>query len=101
MRNTPDIIATVKLLETGVGGRRGPTPGDKFHCVMVIDDHNFDVRLQLDRVGPLSPGQQAVVPISFLDLEHAKMFVIEGVHFKLRELKVIGEGTINELLYLH
>jgi hypothetical protein len=29
------------------------------------------------------------------------MFVIEGVHFKLRELKVIGEGTINELLYLH
>jgi hypothetical protein len=97
MRNTPDLIAKVHLLSTNEGGRGGPTPNHKFSCIMIIGDHNLDVRLHLDGVGQLRPGQEALVPISFLDPEFAKDFVKEGAAFKLREAKIIGEGIIVEL----
>jgi hypothetical protein len=101
MRNAPDLIAKVTLLPTSQGGRRGPTPSDLQNCIMTIGDRNFDVRLHLDRIGPLRPGQAAVVYISFLDPEFAKGFVTEGVPFKLREAKVIGAGIIEELLLVN
>ena len=68
---------------------------------MIIDDHNFDVRLHLDQIGSLRPGQAAVVPISFLDPEFAKGLVTEGMLFKLREANVIGAGVIKELLLVN
>jgi hypothetical protein len=97
MRNTPDLIAKVHLLPTSQGGRAGPTRADKHHCIMIVGDHNLDVRLELDQIGSLRPGQEAVVPIRFADPEFAKKFVNEGTTFKLREVGIIGEGVVQEL----
>jgi hypothetical protein len=80
-----DIIATISLLSTEAGGRRGPTPDGKFNCLMTIDEKNLDVRLRLERTGSLSPGQTATIPISFLDLEYAKGTALqEGNSFSER-----------------
>lgn len=64
---------------------------------MMFGDRNFDVRLRLDLVGSLRPGQEALVPISFYDPECAKDVVAVGQSFKLRELNVIGEGVVTEV----
>jgi hypothetical protein len=67
---------------------------------MSIGDRNFDVRVHLDRVGSLHPGQTAIVPISFYDLDFARHFVGVGKKFKLRESKVIGDGVIEEVRFV-
>src|SRR5947207_15897734 len=101
MRNTPDLIAKVSLLPTEQGGRLRPTPSDKFNCIMIVGDHNLDVRLHLDQIGSLRPGQEAFVPISFFDPEFAKAFVADGTVFKLREAKIIGDGVVKEVRLIH
>jgi hypothetical protein len=93
-----DIIATVNLFPTHAGGRRGSTPGEKFNCLMVIDEKNFDVRLHLEGLGAISPGQTVRVPISFLDREHAKKYCSVGKTFILREVSTIGDGVIDDLV---
>jgi hypothetical protein len=97
MRNGPDLIAKIRLLPSSQGGRLGPTRADKHYCIMVVGDRNLDVRLYLDQIGPLRPGHEAVVPIGFVDPQFAKQFVTEGTAFKLRELRIIGEGVVQEL----
>jgi hypothetical protein len=93
-----DIIVTVHLFSTEAGGRRGPTPDEKFSCLMAIDAKNFDVRLHLDGIGSISPGQTAIVPVSFLDPEHAKTYCSVGQKFLLKEIGAIGDGVINEII---
>jgi hypothetical protein len=68
---------------------------------MIVGDHNLDVRLLLDQIGSLRPGQEAFVPISFVDPEFAKAFVAEGTAFKLREAKIIGDGVVKEVRPIH
>lgn len=74
-------------------------PLGHFNCVMTIDEHNFDVRLHLESVGSISPGQKVRVPISFLDLKLAKQHCSVGKTFTLREDRVIGEGVIETTLF--
>ena len=95
-----DIIATVNLFPTDAGGRRGPTPDEKFNCMMTIDQKNFDVRLHLHGIGSISPGQTATVPISFFDRENARKYCSVGKKFLLREINTIGEGVIDEMAFL-
>lgn len=100
MKNTADIIAVIRLFSSKDGGRSGPTPKDKLHCMMVLGEQHFDVRIHLDNIGALQPGQDATVPISFFSLDLAKHLVHRGAKFKLREMKVIGEGTIEEVMFV-
>jgi hypothetical protein len=94
-----DIIVTVTLFPTEAGGRRGPTPAQSFNCMMEIDTRNFDVRLNLDGIGSISPGQTAIVPVSFLDPERARKCCSVGKKFLLRELGVIGGGVIDKIIF--
>ena len=64
---------------------------------MVIDERNFDVRLHLEGIGPISPGQTLTVPISFLDREDAKAHCAPGKKFVLREVEPIGDGVIEDV----
>jgi hypothetical protein len=64
---------------------------------MVVDGKNFDVRLDLQDVGAISPGQTVKVPISFLDWEYARNYCAAGMRFLLRVVNTIGEGVIEEL----
>jgi hypothetical protein len=94
-KKSADIIATVNLFPSNAGGRRGPTPDGKFHCMITMDQQNFDVRLDLEDIGSISPGQTVKVPICFLDPEHAKKHWAIGKAFTLREGKIIGDGIIH------
>jgi hypothetical protein len=64
---------------------------------MVIDENNFDVRLHLEEMGAISPGQTAKIPIRFLDRENAKKHCNVGKKFSLREIVLIGNGVIDEV----
>jgi hypothetical protein len=99
MRNAPDAIASIRLLATNEGGRRSPTPDDRLGCIMVIGGRNLDVRLDLSRTGSLKPGQSATVPMRFLDREFARCFVTLGATFKLRDGRIIGEGSIDDVFF--
>jgi hypothetical protein len=92
--------AMVTLFPTDAGGRRGQTPDKKFNCLMTIDEKNFDVRLHLESIGAISPGQTVKVPISFLDRELAKKYCSVGRKFLLREVSTIGDGVIDEIAFL-
>jgi hypothetical protein len=94
-----DIEVSLKLFSMEGGGRSGPTPPGHFNCLMTIDDYNFDVRLQLENVGSISPGQKVRVPISFLNLKLAKQYCTLGRTFTLRESRVIGDGVIESILF--
>lgn len=92
-----DITATLNLFPTEAGGRLGPTPSDKFSCVMVIDEMNFDVRIYLDGIGSIYPSQTVRVPVRFLDWEHAEKLCSVGKRIFLREGRIIGDGVIDEI----
>jgi hypothetical protein len=66
---------------------------------MKIDEQNFDVRLHLEKIGSISPGQKTRVPISFLNLKLARKHCSVGKRFSLREAKVIADGIIEEILF--
>ncbi len=93
---TPDIVATVELARSDQGGRAGPTPPDKFGCVMKLNGHNHDVRLLLDR--PLAPGDTRQVGIIFLDPETALSHVGVGATFLLWEGPTIGSGIVEQVV---
>jgi hypothetical protein len=93
-----DIIATINLLPSDSGGRHSPTPEDKFHCLMIMEEKNYDVRIHLKGIGSISPGQTVRIPISFLCWDVAKHVCFAGKRFFLRELKLIGDGVIDEII---
>jgi len=98
MAKQPDALVTVHLLPSDQGGRLGPTPADSFGCIMSIDGVNLDVRFRLDGREPLRPGITRDVAVDFLNPEFAKRHVTMGEAFQLRESKVIGSGTVKQVL---
>jgi hypothetical protein len=97
MKHPVDIRATITLFPSDAGGRQKPTPKDWLHCILVMDDKNFDVRLDVTETNGLSPGQTACIPIHFLDSENARPHLGVGKSFLLREGHVIGNGIIEEV----
>jgi len=93
----PDILADIQLYRTEDGGRQGPTPPDKFGCLLEINDKYYDCRLLLEGIGALSPGQSVTVPIKFLSPE----VVIEQLkfvpQFHLWDGKRIADGKVKEM----
>lgn len=99
MTKSEDIVAAVRLYGTEQGGRQGPTPDSAWNCIMEIDGVNVDARLNLKELGPLSPGQSAVVPICFLDPATARDHCTIGAQFTLRELHTVAEGVIRDVIF--
>lgn len=97
IKTNPDALVLVRMLSSRAGGRRGPTPARSHGCLMAIDGVNLDVRLRLDRTGPLSPGDTAEVAVNFLDPAFARRHLKVGEPFRLRETTVIAEGVIKEI----
>ncbi len=93
----PDIIATVYFYPSTEGGRQGPTPSDELTSVLDFEGDCFDCRLLLHEVGPLWPGQEAVIGIKFLHWDLAKLKLKPGIRFYLREGKAIAEGAIEQV----
>ena len=90
----PDIEARIRLLESANGGRSGPTRSDWWGCVFVVDGLNFDGRILLEKIGPLRPGEETIVPIAFLSPDLAKPRLREGTQFHLRESRIVGTGEV-------
>jgi hypothetical protein len=95
-----DILAEVRLLPTGDGGRRAPTPTDKFGCPVGIGSEFFDMRIDLSDIGSLSPGQTARVPMAFLRPDFVLPLLHVGSEFTLWEARTIGHGRVIEI-YAH
>jgi hypothetical protein len=95
----PDIIASVRLLSTDEGGRKSPIVASAFGCIFEHEGEANDCRLLLDGKGDVWPGQQLSVPIKFLCPELVRPRIRIGDSFLLREGKVIGRGTIEEVTF--
>jgi len=90
----PEALVQVRMLPSARGGRDGPTPANEYGCIMVIDGINLDVRLRVDRAGPLRPGETVDVEVNFLNPDLARRYLKVGKTFRLRETTVIGDGEI-------
>jgi hypothetical protein len=97
MQQTPDLIAKIYLFPTSEGGRQGPTPSEKFGCLLEFNGEFFDCRLLLEETGALWPGQEAVISIKFLNPDLAKHQLKLGDSFYLYEGKRIAEGEVEKL----
>jgi len=58
----------------------------------------FDCRVLLIESGPVAPGERVTAPIKFLRPELIKSRLKVGDRFRLREARVIAEGTVDVVL---
>jgi hypothetical protein len=93
----PEIRAKVHFYPTTEGGRLKATPADHFGCPLSFGGRNFDCRLLLDDIGPVSPGETVEVPIQFLCPEDIVPRLRPGDRFQLWEGGFIGEGEVLEI----
>jgi hypothetical protein len=91
------ITAKISLLTTEKGGRQNSVITDKLHCMFDLNGELFDCRISLLGVGSLHPGQSAELPISFLSPQTVIPKLKIGTQFKLREMRIIGEGMVTSL----
>lgn len=100
MQIVPDVIAQIFFIPTSEGGRECETPpgAEGFNCIFGFGGAFYDCRLLLEEVGPLRPGQEAVVPIAFFFPELIKHQLKVGDKFFLRELRKIADGEIQEII---
>lgn len=98
MKAEPDITLDLHFLSTAQGGRKTSTPSNKFLCMFKIGNEYHDCQLQLDEVGPIEPGQFAIVPIRFLRPELLVNRLKHGQQVSLCEgPKEIAEGRVIEI----
>lgn len=91
-----DILARVLLYPSDAGGRKNPITARFWGCPMQIGNSETynDCRLLLDKIGPLNPGDEVVVPIIFLCPELALPHLRVGDHFKLWEAGFKAKGEV-------
>jgi hypothetical protein len=94
----PDIIAEVHFLPTESGGRKGPTPSNRFGCPLLFESELFDCVMFLDNIDSISPGSTVTLPIWFLSPDLIKPRLSVGSDFGLWEIGVIANGKVVEIL---
>ena len=92
-----DAILEVSMFSTEAGGRKGPTPPDKFGCLFKLGDQYFDCRLDLSSTGPISPGQKVSVPVAFLYREDVLSRLEVGAFCELHDGRVIANAVVREV----
>lgn len=91
-----DIISTVDFLPTTKGGRESPTPSTRIGYIFVHGGAMYDCYLMLDGTPPINPGDQATVPIKFLDTTVKSKLNI-GDKFELRDYRTVATGIVTTL----
>lgn len=94
-----DLIAEVAFYRTEDGGRKGPTPPNKFGCLVRLGTDYCDCRLYLDGTGALRPGQLATVPLKFLSSDIVRTRLGKGDVFHLWEGKDIAEAKVLDVFW--
>ncbi len=69
-----------------------------FKCPLEFEGEKFDCGLHLEESGPLSPGSEATIPITFLFPELVKPRLQVGSRFTLWEMRTIAEGVVEQIL---
>ena len=98
---SPQILARIEFYETSRGGRGTPLIGPWYGPLLELvgDPIYHECRVLLDGVGPVSPGQTVVAPITLWrpDLVISKLCI--GETFFLTEGKRrIARGELVEIL---
>ena len=96
---TSDIFVTLKFYPQDKGGRNMPTPPRFFSCMFVIDNSNYDVRLLLEKIGSIFPGDEKKdVPVKFLCVDLVIPKIKTGDKFYIRDGRIVAEGTVQEII---
>ncbi len=98
MEKHPDIIAAIRYYTNKEAGRSIPTLLDTFRCPLSFEGKLFDCVIDLGKNGPLTPGEKATVPITFVRPDLIKARLKVGSRFTLWGLGTIGEGTVEQIL---
>lgn len=74
-------------------GRSGPTPQDKWGCLLGVDEQYFDCRVFLDGK-PLVPGERRLVQVKLLDPGTSRGRFTPGQRFTVFDGRIVGEGKV-------
>jgi hypothetical protein len=88
------VSARVYFKKTEDGGRNGPTPKGKLHCIFVHRDNNYDCRLYFGTDHAIAPGESADVTISFIDPSNVIPKLRAQDTFELRDYRHFATGRI-------
>jgi hypothetical protein len=90
------ITASVRLLSAVDGGGQEPVTRAYRACIFVLRGELFDCRVYPDEV-PLKADVPAPVTIRFLHPELVMPLLCVGDEFLLRDFRVIGTGSVQEI----
>ena len=94
---SPDVMAKLSLYPTELNGRESPTPSSRFSFIIDLNDNFHDARAYLEGCGSISPGQQAEVPIKFLDPDTVLPKLQVGDQIPIWEGREIGQLQIIQI----
>lgn len=95
MKHSPDLTLRIRMHATHCGGRENPTPQNKFKCILKVINEYHDCMLLLDKSGPLTPGESAIVDAILLMPDSVRSRLSQGQEVTLCEgKKEIATGII-------
>lgn len=95
MKSSPDLTLNIQMYASSSGGRKGPTPPNRFKCILKVMNELHDCLLILDKNGPLLPGKNATVDVVLLMPDLLKDRLKKGQEIYLCEgSKEIAKGDI-------
>lgn len=88
-----DFVAEIVLYATDNNGRSGPTPPDKWGCLLGVDEQYSDCRVLLNGT-PLAPGERRLVQVKLLDPDASLGRFTPGRRFTVFDGRIVGEGKV-------
>jgi hypothetical protein len=98
----PDIFARVTMYPADQTGRPGTFGSEYWPCLVHFPEdgakQSWDARILLFEHGAFSPGEEAELPIKFLNWALVRDRIRAGVQFEIRNPKPLGNGTVTRVL---
>jgi hypothetical protein len=95
---TPEISVDITFLPTANGGRKGPILAGEYRGVLGVGAEHFSVRFFVPYEDGIAPGESKVFGVQFLVPKIALPLFTPGTRFPVWEGKVIGHGSVREVL---
>lgn len=95
----PHVTAKIHFLRTDEGGRQGPILRPWRGCLFKIGDDYHDCIMTLPDSGRIDLGSVLVLQLQFLYPQLVLPKLRPGTKFQLKELRIIAEGEIIEVVH--
>ena len=91
------IKTRISLKAVEEGGRKMPIVKMPHRCIFVIPEGNFDCGIIFENLLNANGRVETPAEVGFLRPDLVMPYIRPGTRFQLREMRVIGEGTVERI----